>query len=126
MCGETPSEISNLYFTGGRDLDGGLVRCMITDMRTTEETAICNRAESFLNHLASKRESEIGRLSKQQIVLTKQISDLSAEYKTAVKIEEEAIAAEEEATKAHKESQENWARFKSLFNEGKYKSFRKK
>ncbi|KAL7522041.1 hypothetical protein ACHAWX_006747 [Stephanocyclus meneghinianus] len=117
ICGEIPSEINNRYFTGGQGLDGGLVRCMITDMRTTEDTAICDRAESFLNHLASKRESEIGRLSKQQIALTKQISDLTDKYKNAVKLEEGAIAAEEEASKAHKESQENWARFKSLFNE---------
>eukprot|EP00804_Cyclotella_cryptica_P023488 CCRYP_012126-RD/>CCRYP_012126-RD protein AED:0.09 eAED:0.06 QI:0/1/0.8/1/0.75/0.4/5/1409/1018 len=117
MCGEIPSEISNLYFTGGKDLDGGLVRCMITDMRTSEDTAICDRAESYLNHLSSKRESEISRLSKQHIALNKQISEVSAEYKNAVKLEEGAIAAAEEATKAHKESQETWERFKSLFNE---------
>jgi hypothetical protein len=113
LSGELPEQFTNLYFSGKKDLDGGLVRCMITDCRTSEDTAICDRAEAFIYHLASKSEAEIDQLTQQYAVMKKQISDVSQEYKTAVKYEESAVAAEKEAADAHELSRQTWARFKS-------------
>lgn len=93
-------------------------------MRTSEDTAICQRAETFVNHLLSKNGKEMEDLRKQQSSINKQIESLEREYKIVAQAEEAAVKSEEEAIAAHNDSRDTWAMFKNqaqhFFNNGKY------
>jgi hypothetical protein len=116
MFGEIPdcSEIDalNLHCSGKRDLDGGMIRCIVTDMRTSCDTAICQRAESFVGHLVSKNGDRINHLTKQRSVIRKQIAALTSQCNSTAKAEDEAMTAEQAAVVAHQGSQDTWNLFK--------------
>lgn len=92
-------------------------------MRTSQDTASCHRAETYINHLISINQREIEHLTRQQSSLIKEIKALTSEYKSAAKIEEAAVNSEKEALAAHKGSRDTWNMFKNqaqhFFSTGK-------
>ncbi len=74
VLGEIPSEclMDQICRAGRGTLGGGLVKCMITDTRTSDDTAICERASTLaqVQHAKSK-------------ACKAQVQDLEGRYNTA-------------------------------------------
>ena len=123
VCGDIPSMYDAFKFGDAAALQGGQVRCVLSDLRTSEETASSHRArsireqvESNLEHL-EKKVSELGVFAR----------DAEKAAKKAMNDEKEGLAAAEAATKevakARRCQEEFRQKFRDYLGPGEFRLF---
>lgn len=78
-------------------LGGGLIRCMITDARTSEDTAISDRAATLVQVQATKKKGYIDQIERRYTMSCTAMSNLQAECSLVMEKEEKIAAAHKEA-----------------------------
>ena len=117
MCGEIPIGYGLEKMTGSlanqKLLDGGLLKCIITDTRTSDETAVSDRAESYPRIQKLANTSRIENVSKLVAKLTAHGEELESDIKN-LSLREQNIA------KAHTDATQNLERSKATMDKLKH------
>ncbi len=125
VMGELPS--SSLAEQIGADtgsMNGGLIKCIITDTRTSEDTAACERVNALANVQAAKCEAHVKDINDRYASVCAAISTLQAECAHLIENVGEKSAAHKEATLQLEKATQTFGKFKTqakhFFNEGKW------
>jgi len=113
-CGEIPT---GKYFdkidSNAGLFDGGLVKCLVTDMRTSESTAKRERVEAFVttkNIMSSRTSEEIERDYARSLSI---FQDAEKEYNAAIIAEESVLKSHKEAIQQHDKAKATLEKFKA-------------
>ena len=113
VCGDIPPGYGLEKATGSMSsqklLDGGLVKCMITDTRTSQETASSDRAQSYPKIQKLTNTARIENATKLVASYSTRIEELEADI-TALSLREQKVAL------AHKEATQNLERSKATMD----------
>mmetsp|Transcript_17416 Transcript_17416/g.24593 ORF Transcript_17416/g.24593 Transcript_17416/m.24593 type:complete len:684 (-) Transcript_17416:3-2054(-) len=90
MCGEIPSSILLEYDLGAASLHGGQIKCVISDMRTSDELAKMQRKLTSIEITQSKRQMKLKKLRKMESTVHQvMVRLLRRERELAKKLKEE-------------------------------------
>ncbi len=113
VCGEIPSMLESKDFDFGDTvaMNGGHIRCVLTDLRTSDETASAQRVESI------KEQAEL-----EVATLEKKATDLQTEYNNAEnmqarfeKEEKDLVPKAKEALQDYENKKLSWQTFRTKF-----------
>jgi len=107
VCGDIPPGYGLEKATAGSTatqklLDGGLVKCMITDTRTSHDTAIGDRAQSYPKIQASSTDVLIENVAKRVVSVTTRVEELESDIKV-LSLREQKIGKTHRDTVQHLE-----------------------
>jgi len=103
VCGEIPPGYGLEKVTAGSTsnqklLDGGLVKCMVTDTRTSQETAISDRAQSYPKIQKMSNTTRIENAAKLVASYSTRIKELESDINTLSFREQKIAQAHRDAT----------------------------
>ena len=103
LCGNIPTGFGLEKVTAGSTasqklLDGGLVKCMITDTRTSQESAISDRAQSYPTIQASSSSAHIENVAKRVAIANTRTEDLESAIRVLSLREQKIAQAHRDAT----------------------------
>ena len=121
VCGEIPWFYEKLVFDDVPSAQGGQLRCSITDLRTSHDTASTDRADAVKEY----ETSELSKLEKTTNDLLHAAAEAEKAFKVAEQEERRAASELEKAAKIHdraKQDLENFAnKFRGFLGPGKMK-----
>lgn len=120
VCGEIPCLFERLHFNDAPGSQGGQIRCSITDLRTSKETASVHRAEAVKEHEAS----ELKNLENTTTELQNAATEAEKQLKATEQEERQAAVEVEKAAKLHDKAKSDLeaftTKFRSFLGPGKF------
>ena len=124
VLGELPS--NRLMEQMGADpgsMCGGIVKCIITDTRTSEETAVSERASALAHVQAAKCEAHVKNIDDRYANVCASMSKMQTECAQLIENVGEISAAHKEAASQLEKATQTFGKFKTqaqhFFNQGK-------
>jgi hypothetical protein len=111
VCGEIPPFYERINFGDSLASQGGQLRCSITDLRTSNETASVHRAAA----LREQEDSQLTVLEKKANELTASAAEAEVAFKKAEMEETQATSAVENAAKTHEKTKRDLEEFNKKF-----------
>mmetsp|Transcript_7558 Transcript_7558/g.13621 ORF Transcript_7558/g.13621 Transcript_7558/m.13621 type:complete len:923 (+) Transcript_7558:18-2786(+) len=114
-CGEIPSGylFDQIGRAGRGALGGGLIKCMITDTRTSEDTAICERAGTLAQVQVAKSKAHVEEIERQYANSSAVVANLHAECALVMEKEEKIAVAHKDAVLQHERAKQTLDKFKA-------------
>lgn len=126
IVGEIPSGyfLNQIGGVGRGALTGGLCKCMITDTRTSDDTAFVDRTETFSKVKVAKNKAQVEEISLRYKNALNAMSTLQSECTLLAEREEKIAAAHKDAALQFERAKQTLDKFKNqaqhFFNQGKF------
>ena len=113
ICGEIPSALVAKDFEVGDSvaMNGGHVRCVLTDLRTSDETALIQRTEA----IHEQAHAEVAALEKKALDLQTAFNNAEKMHAQYEKEEKEITPKAKDAIKDYESKKISWQNFRTKF-----------
>lgn len=114
VCGEVPSTLESKDFDFGDAvaMNGGHVRCVLTDLRTSDETAVAQRTEA----IHEQAHAEVAALEKKAADLQAAFTNAEKMHARYDKEEKDLLPKAKEAIKDYENKKISWQNFRTKFS----------